>query len=235
MLRAILFDFNGVLVDDEPLHLALFARVLGEEGLSLERDEYYAQYLGLDDRRCFAAAMQQAGRPIDQAQVMRLVARKASYYQERVRSEGFPFFGGSVELVRAAAAAELTLGVVSGALRVEIEAALRQAGIAQLFKTVVAAEDVALGKPHPEGYLRALEELNGQPPFPPRLFHPHEVLAVEDSPWGIEAASGAGLVTLAVSHSYPESALEGAHLVVSDLATLRLESVLDALAEATRA
>ena len=235
MLRAILFDFNGVLVDDEPLHLELFARVLREEGLALERDDYYQQYLGLDDRRCFAAAFEVGGRRPDPAQIMRLVARKASYYQERIRREGFPFFGGALELVREAAAASLTLGVVSGALRTEIEGALRQAGIGSLFKTVVSAEDVGEGKPDPEGYRKALEELNGLPPFPPRLFHPHEVLAVEDSPWGIEAAAGAGLVTLAVAHSYPEAALGAAHMVVPGLATVRLESVLEALAEATRA
>jgi beta-phosphoglucomutase len=235
VLRAILFDFNGVLVDDEPLHQAIFSRVLREEGLGLRVEEFFDQFLGLDDRRCFAAAFEEAGQQVEPARVMRLVARKASYYQERIRSEGFPFFPGALELVRLAASAGLTLGVVSGALRAEVEGALRQGGIAHLFKTLVAAEDVTEGKPHPEGYLRALEELNGLPPFPPRLFHPHEVMAIEDSPWGIEAATGAGLVTLAVAHSHPPTNLGGAHLVVPDLATLRLDAVLDALAEATRA
>lgn len=235
MLRAILFDFNGVLVDDEPLHQAIFSRVLREEGLGLRVEDYFDQFLGLDDRRCFAAAFEEAGHHVEPARVMRLVARKASYYQERIRTEGFPFFPGALDLVRAAAESGLTLGVVSGALRAEVEGALRQGGIAHLFKTLVAAEDVTEGKPHPEGYRRALDELNGLPPFPPRLFHPHEVLAIEDSPWGLEAATGAGLVTLAVAHSHPAANLGGAHLVVPDLATLRLDAVLDALAEATRA
>ena len=124
---------------------------------------------------------------------------------------------------------------MTGALRGEVEGALRQAGIAALFKTIVTAEDVAEGKPHSEGYLRALEELNGLPPFPPRLFHPHEVLAIEDSPWGLEAASGAGLVTLAVAHSYDLEALVPAHLVVGELAGLRLGALFETLAEATRA
>lgn len=235
VLRAILFDFNGVLVDDEPIHQDLFARVLLEEGLPFRQDEYFERHLGLDDRRCFAAALEESGREVQQPHLMRLIARKASYYQERIKSEGFPFFPGAIELVREAAGAGLTLGVVTGALRAEVEGALRQAGIAPLFKTVVAAEDVAEGKPHSEGYLRALDELNGLPPFPPRLFHPHEVLAVEDSPWGLEAASGAGLVTLAVAHSYERQALVPAHLVVRDLAGLRLGSLFDSLAEATRA
>jgi beta-phosphoglucomutase len=235
VLRAILFDFNGVLVDDESLHQALFARVLREEGLSFRQDEYFARYLGLDDRRCFAAALEESGRPVQQPHLMRLIARKASYYQERIRSDGFQFFPGAVELVREAAGAGLTLGVVTGALRAEVEGALRQAGIAPLFKTIVAAEDVNEGKPHSEGYSRALQELNGLPPFPPRLFHPHEVLAIEDSPWGLEAAAGAGLVTLAVAHSYERGALVAAHLVVQELIGLRLEALFDSLAEASRA
>jgi beta-phosphoglucomutase len=235
VLRAILFDFNGVLVDDEALHQALFARVLREEGLSFHQDEYFARYLGLDDRRCFAAALEESGRPVQQPHLMRLIARKASYYQERIRSDGFQFFAGAVELVREAAGAGLTLGVVTGALRAEVEGALRQAGIAPLFKTIVAAEDVNEGKPHSEGYSRALQELNGLPPFPPRLFHPHEVLAIEDSPWGLEAAAGAGLVTLAVAHSYERGALVAAHLVVQELMGLRLEALFDSLAEASRA
>jgi HAD superfamily hydrolase (TIGR01509 family) len=235
VLRAILFDFNGVLVADEPLHQELFARVLREEGLSFQQDEFFARYIGLDDRRCFGAVLHEAGRPVEPSQVMRLVARKASYYQERIRRDGFPFFDGAIELVREAAAHPLTLGVVTGALRAEVEGALRQAGIAPLFKTIVAAEDVVEGKPSSEGYRRALDELNGLPPLPTRLFHPHEVLAVEDSPWGLEAAAGAGLVTLGVAHSYPGPALVGAHLVVQELASVRLDAVFDALAEATRA
>ena len=124
--------------------------------------------------------------------------------------------------------------MVTGALRAEVEGALRHAGIAPLFKTIVAAEDVAEGKPNSEGYLRALDELNGLPPFPPRLFHPHEVLAVEDSPWGLEAAAGAGLVTLAWRTAIPGLRL-AAHLVVADLAAVRLAALFEALAEATRA
>lgn len=234
MLRAILFDFNGVLVDDEPLHLALLLKVLAEEGLRLDQEEAYERFLGLDDRACFAAALDAAGRDPHEPYLMRLLARKASYYQERIRCRGFPFFPGALRLVRQAAAASQTLGVVSGALRREVEGALRQESIGHLFKSIVAAEDVGEGKPSPEGYRRALEELNGLPPLPERLFHPHEVLAIEDSLRGIEAASAAGLVTLGVAHSYPQAEL-AADVVVASLADVTLEELQLQLAEASRA
>lgn len=202
MLRAILFDFNGVLVDDEPIHLATFQRVLAEEGIGLTAEEYYRRYLGLDDRACFAAVLRAAGETPAVPRLMRLIARKAAYYQERIGEHGYPLFAGAAELVGAAADAGLMLGVVSGALRHEVDGALHQAGLAGRFKVLVTAEDVTAGKPDPEGYRRALEALNALPPLPERLLHPHEVLAVEDSPAGLTAAAEAGLVTLGIAHDY---------------------------------
>ena len=123
-LRAILFDFNGILVDDEPLHLALFQRVLEEEGVAMQAQDYEDLWLGLDDRGCLEAALNHAGRPAPVDYVARLVARKAAYYQAEVRRDGFRFFPGALELAREASEAGLMLGVVSGALHGEIEPAL---------------------------------------------------------------------------------------------------------------
>jgi len=234
VLRAILFDLNGVLVDDEPLHLELFRKVLAEEEISLSEGEYFERYLGRDDKRCFFDVLRAEGRRCDDALLMRLLTRKASYYQERVRAEGFPFFPGALELIRAAAEKSVTLGVVSNALRREIQAALRQPALEPLFKVVVAAEDVNEAKPDPEGYLRALSDLNSVPPLPIRLYHPHEVLAVEDSPIGLEAAGAAGLVTLGVAHTYPPEELAAADLVVADLGEICLDRLQQQLAEVSR-
>ncbi len=235
MLRALAFDFNGILVDDEPIHCRLFQRVVGEEGIELSEKDYYDKYLGFDDRGAFEAIFAHSGRRLAPASTSRLIARKASYYQEVVRRDGFPFFPGAVELVREAAAGGMMLGLVSGALREEIEQALRQAGLRPAIKAVVAAEDVAEGKPDPEGYRRVLEELNALPPLPQRLLHPHEVLAIEDSPAGLAAAAGAGLVTLGVAHSYPLAELDEADVVVERLEGLDLERLQALYAAVSRA
>ena len=223
MLRALLFDFNGVLVDDEPIHLEMFQRVLADEGLALSPEDYYRRYLGLDDRGCFAAVLAGAGEPATVPRLMRLIARKASYYRERIRERGYPFFAGAAQLVNAAAAAGWMLGVVSGALREEVEGALGQAGLRDRFKVLVTAEDVAAGKPDPEGYRQALEALNTLPPLPERLIHPHEVVAVEDSPAGLAAAAEAGLRTLAIAHTDPAACLAAADAVVERLEGLGRE------------
>ncbi len=222
MIRAILFDFNGILVDDEPIHLEMFQRVLAEEGIELTAAAYYERYLGFDDRGCFAAVLEGAGEVPSVPRLMRLSARKAAYYQERIRGGGYPLFPGAFELVRAAAGAGLMLGVVSGALREEVEGALRQAGVADFFKALVTADDVERGKPDPEGYRRALEALNGLPPLPERLLHPHEVVAIEDSPAGLAAAAEVGLTTLGIAHTYPVATLSSADAVVESLQGLDL-------------
>jgi HAD superfamily hydrolase (TIGR01509 family) len=237
VIRAVLFDFNGVLVDDEPIHLEVFQRVLAEEGISLSAEDYAARYVGLDDRTCFAAVLGRAGEsahPPDIPRLMRLVARKASYYQERIRRGGYPFFPGALELVTGLAAARRMLGVVSGALREEVDGALRQAGILDRFKVLVTTEDVDEGKPHPEGYLKALESLNSQPPLPERLLHPHEVLAVEDSPAGLAAAAEVGFPTLGVAHTFPAARLSGADVVTPSLRDLTPEGLDRLFAEVSR-
>jgi HAD superfamily hydrolase (TIGR01509 family) len=234
VLRAILFDFNGVLVDDEPIHLEMFQRVLGEEGMALSAEDYYTRFLGLDDRGCFAAVLAEAGEPATVPRLMRLIARKASYYQERIRKSGYPFFPGAVELVDALAARGWMLGVVSGALREEVEGALRQARVLDRFKVLITAEDVEEGKPDPEGYRRALEALNSLPPLPERLLHPHEVLAVEDSPAGLAAASEVGLATLGIAHTYPAHRLRGADAVAEGLRELSPDRLERLYAEVSR-
>jgi len=226
MVRAVLFDFNGVLVDDEPVHLALLQRVLGEEGVELSEEDYWSLYVGLDDRACFRTLLEGAGKAPTGPHLMRLIARKASYYQDWIRREGYTFFPGAPELVAGLSEAGIALGLVSGGLRDEVEGGLRQAGLRERFKVVVTAEDVDRGKPDPEGYRRGIELLNAVPPLPDRLLHPHEALAVEDTPAGLEAARLAGLSTVAVAHTYPKDALSGADHVVARIGDLEVDDLL---------
>ena len=235
MLRALLLDFNGVLLDDEPLHLELLQRVLAEEGVELAAAEVRRRFLGRDDRASFEGALTTAGQEAPAHRVERLVARKARYYRDAVHQRGHTFFPGALELVRSAADAGLMLGIVSGALADEIDAALRSAAARELFKAVVSGDDVTAGKPSPEGYRMGMQLLNATPPLPERLVHPHETLAIEDAPPGLAAARDAGLVTPAAAHSWPVAELALADVVVPSLEGLTLPALQALYAEASRA
>lgn len=229
-----LLDFNGVLVDDEALHEELLRKVLGEEGIELSPGRYREVFAGRDDRGGLARVLAEEGVDASPADVMALVARKARGYQEVARRRGFSFFPGALELVEGAARQGLMLGLVSGALREEIVQALHQASLRQYFKALVTAEDVREGKPSPEAYLLAVDLLNAEPPLPERLLHPHEVLAVEDSPAGVEAARQAGLTTLAVASVYGDEDLAAADLRVRSLADIDPDRLQGLFGEASR-
>ncbi len=231
LLRAILFDLNGVLVDDEPLHLELLRRVLSAEEVELDTGAYFANYLGLTDHHCLQAILEAAGRSPAPEQVAQLVARKAALYRTRIRDQGVPFFPGARDLVAAAAADELLLGIVSGALREEVERAADGLGGRRRFKALVTAGDVDAGKPDPEGYRRALELLNTRPPRPPRPLQASEVVAIEDTPVGLRAAAAAGLATLGVAQTYPAESLQGAGAVVGSLREVTLPRIRTLLAD----
>lgn len=234
MLRAILFDYNGVLVDDEPLHHQALARVLGEEGVAFSWDEFVQRGLGRPDRACFREVMESHGRSITEDRILGWVERKARLYREAIGETGPPLAGGALSLVEEAFRAGVMLGVVSGALRAEVEQGLERSKLRDCFKIVVAAEDVERGKPDPQGYRRGVEQLNGQPPFPERLLHPHEVLAIEDTPAGLEAAAAAGLARVGVGHTLPVAKLQAADLVAERLEQLSLLDLQKLFAEPSR-
>ncbi|MGD2116349.1 MAG: HAD family hydrolase, partial [Acidobacteriota bacterium] len=193
----------------------------------LPEEDYWSHFVGLDDRACLLELLERAGEAADAGRIARLIARKSSRYQELIRRDGYPYFPGAAALVRGLAEAEMPLGLVSGALRDEVEGALRQEGLRGCFKTLVTADDVGTSKPDPEGYRRGIQALNSAPPLPDRLLHPHEILAIEDTMAGVEAALAAGLTVVAVAHTHPAAKLEGAHRVVARIAELEVEDLME--------
>jgi len=221
MLTAIIFDFNGIIADDEPLHLEMFQKVLAEQGIPLFREEYYRSFLGMDDRDCFKAVLAARKRPADDDLVDQLIAKKADYYARAIR-ERLIIFPGVKELIRAAAAM-YPLAIASGALRHEIEGILDAISLRPAFLAIVSAEDVRHGKPAPDCFITALARLNERQGAAP--IAAAACLVIEDSPWGVTAAHAAGMKCLAVTNSYPSESLKEADHVVSTLEGLPLAAL----------
>jgi beta-phosphoglucomutase len=183
-VRAVIFDFNGTLSQDEPILCEIFRDLFAEHGRPLSAQEYFDELAGLPDPEIVRTWL---GR--DHPAVDDVLEQRIARYRARVGD------GSSVpEDVREAvryAAARVPVGVVSGAARSEIESVIEAAGLGGVVTAVVAAEDVSEGKPHPDGYLRALELLNG-------ALEAREVLVFEDTEAGVASAKAAGMRCVAV-------------------------------------
>lgn len=226
MLKAIIFDCDGVIADTEPIHLAAFGRVLAEEGIALSEEDYFSHYLALDDRGCFTRALAGQGASLTQDRLSELIRRKAGYV-ERAMQTGLTLLPGAAEFIRKAAE-RYPLAIASGALRAEIETVVNRSGLRNCFRTIVSAEDVARSKPYPDPFIKALELLNLSTTD---RIEARECLVIEDSIHGIRAAHQAAMQCLAVTNSYPKEKLSEAQLVVDSLLGLSLnhaESLFDA-------
>lgn len=200
MLRALFFDFNGVILDDEPIHMMLFQEVLRDEAISLTQEEYYSKYLGMDDVGCFQAVCHNHGKKVSENKIEELVNKKSVLYDAYIKDH-LEFFPKSIELLQKAKSL-YKVGIVSGALKHEIEFALDKANAKGSFDVLVAQEDVERGKPDPEGYLSALKKVNALLSDSEKPILEAECLVIEDSIDGIRSAKTAGMRVAAVAHTY---------------------------------
>jgi beta-phosphoglucomutase len=206
VIKAIVFDFDGVLADSEPLHLRAYQEVLSALGVTLTRDEYYAHYLGYDDEGVFKTVAAAHGFELDARRVDALIAEKGRVFDAIIES-GDLLYPGAVSCVERMAAA-FPLGIASGALRHEIEAILHGGRLNHHFRFIVASGDTPESKPAADPYRRAAQL---------HAVAPSECLAIEDSRWGIESAKVAGLSCVAITNTYPRDQLAMADRVIDSL------------------
>jgi beta-phosphoglucomutase-like phosphatase (HAD superfamily) len=225
---AIVLDFDGVLADSEPIHLAAYQEVLAKIGIGLSAEDYYERYLGFDDAGVFEAVAADRRVPLGADEIGRLIDRKAGMLERMLKGPSV-LFPGVAERVREHAAA-VPMAIASGARREEIEWVLAAAGLRSSFAVIVAAGDSPRGKPAPDPYERALALLvdaRAMNAAAPRSL----CVAVEDSRWGISSAKTAGLTCVGVTTSYPAEALAGADAVVDSLTDLTRELLAELLSE----
>jgi len=240
MLRAVIFDFDGVITDSEILHFRAFNAVLTQYGFQLTKPEYYKKYLGMSDADCFRALIAEGrlGNPTadgvegvppsnrgqdarDATMIKNLGQQKTRVFEKLARTEG-KIIEGVREFLDTLSAAKVPIAICSGALRAEIELILEEAGLRNYFDVIVSAEEVTRGKPDPEGFLLALEKLNESWPEP---IAPACCIVIEDSHWGLKAARAAGMRTIAVTNTYEAAQLKQADKVVARLDDLTLDDL----------
>ena len=222
-IRAIIFDFNGVIADDETPHFLCFQQALREDGLSLTKEDYYGTYLGMDERNCLALLLNVGSEPdrASQERIHRILDRKALLFREHTAQYKPQLFPGVVKFVKEAGK-RYRLAIASGGKREQIDYALRNTPIENDFAVIVSAEDCPIGKPDPAIYHLTLARLN-------RLIEhetpvtANECLVIEDSRAGIRSALVAGMRVVAVATSYPAEQLREAHRIIQGLTELSSE------------
>jgi phosphoglycolate phosphatase/beta-phosphoglucomutase len=225
MIQAIFFDFNGVIIDDERLQMEAYKEVLREQGIELTESEYYSA-LGLDDKGFVRAAFARANKPLSD-EVLKLMMKGKTERHRKLIEDELPFFHGVVTFLKTTSR-NFSIGLVSMAIRDEIEYVLNRAKLMPLFSAIVSSEDVNKTKPAPDCYQRALEKLNDwrrEQRLLPVL--PSECLVIEDSPPGIESGRAVGMHTLGVTNTVTESELRaaGAEVVTPSLADWTVDAV----------
>lgn len=225
MLKVVLFDFNGVIINDESIHEKLLEQLLIEENLRPKPGEFRQVCLGRSDRVCIRELFASRGRILTDPMLDNLIARKAKAYQQTLESlEQIPSYPGLQDLIFSLRASQLKMAIVSGAMRSEIELVLSRLNLQDNFSVIVSGEDIYTSKPDPDGYLLAVQRLNEK--FPEINLQPTECLAIEDTFAGLTAAKRAGIPVVGVANTYPFHMMQRrANWAVDYLSDLELERV----------
>ena len=233
MLEAVIFDFDGVLVDSEKLHYQAFNRVLTKFNYQLSIRDYYDRFLGLSDQELLRVVDKEGKLSLSNQRFEKLLSEKATLFKEMAAAEAGPprplgtgevspkadIIEGVPQFLNMLAGNKITIGICSGALLSEIETILKSARLREFFEVIVSAEQVERGKPDPEGFLLALKLLNKKLH---KSIKPENCVVIEDSHWGLEAAKAAGMRAVAITNTYAAEHLKPADKVVEHLAELTL-------------
>ena len=224
MIKAILFDFNGVIIDDETIQMKAYQEVLQGHEIALTEELYFGA-LGMDDKTFVRSMFEQAKKPLSNPVLEKVMDAKTELHRQMI--EDLPLFPGVVTFLKAASR-EFELGLVSMANKAEVGYVFQRAQLTPLFSVIVTAEDASQCKPAPECYLAGLRKLNEKRQHERKLpLLPSECLAIEDSPPGIQSARAAGMRTLGVTNTVPAAALReaGADVVTASLADWTTDAV----------
>jgi beta-phosphoglucomutase len=203
MLKAVIFDFDGVIADSEALHYKALNAVFNRYGVDVPKEIHWQKYLGYTDRENIEAVNRDYQMGLEDVKIQELIAEKKLVFDDLVANGSF-IIDGVGKFIQRLIDGGIRLAICSGALRSDIDLMLAGSSFVDAFEVIVTADDVKHGKPDPEGYLMVLEKLN-------QSVHDQikaaNCVVVEDSHWGLEAAKSAGMNPIAVTTTYARDEL----------------------------
>jgi len=221
MLRAVIFDFDGVITDSEILHLRAFNQSLAQYSVEITKNDYYTTYLGLNDNDCYRLLIEKGLLKMNEQQINAIMTQKKKIFEQLAKTEG-KMIEGVRDFLSMLEQNNIPMAICSGALLTEVEMVLDEARLRDLFEVIVSGEQVKKGKPNPEGFLLTLQRLNENRKNP---ITGKQCIAIEDSRWGLKAAKAAGMHTIAVTNSYDAGQLSMADKIVDRLNDLSIDDL----------
>ncbi|MFN6153307.1 HAD family phosphatase [Anabaena sp. AL09] len=230
-LKAVLFNFNGVIIKDGLIHIQLIDEILIQENLQPQRVKEREDFLGIGSRAYLQNLLKNRGRVVTEAYMAQLLTRKAqAYVLELEKLEKLPLYSGIEDVIFQIRSRHLKMALVSDALSLEIEMVLTSAKLAEYFPVIVSGDDISSDKPNPEGYLLAVERMNQT--YPELNLEPDECLVIENTPAGIQAAKRAQMQVVGVANTYPFQMLHRqANWTIDYLIDLDLQRVQEVFLE----
>lgn len=210
-IKAVIFDFDGVLVDSEPLHEWSIRESVKPLGWDFEHEQFLAQIVGKGDENAYRKIAEWNGATVSDEKIREMLEAKWALMKRGIVEGRYTVQPGADE---AAAAADRrgVAGVCSGSVRDTVVTMLEHCGLSRHVREVVCADDVTRVKPDPEGYLACAAKLGAKP---------GECMVVEDTPTGVRAGKAAGMLVVGVCHTVGETALVEADVVLGSIAGLR--------------
>lgn len=222
MLKAVIFDFDGVIADSEPVHYEAFAKSAKQFDFHLSKDLYYKDYVGYSDRECYENLVKNFPAKLKDTNIEKMIELKMDFFEQIVRKKT-SIIPGVKELLEIIKTNRIRTAICSGAILRDIELMLDGSGLSDYFEYIVSDDDVTKGKPDPQGYTLTLSKLNQNKNTP---IEPSQCIVIEDSHWGLQAAQSAGMKTIAVTNTYHPEQLVIADKIVENLAHLSYDDLL---------
>lgn len=233
-LRAVLFEFNGVIINDDLLRQQIIEQILIEENLRPQPGEFRKVCLGRSDRTCLTNLLNARGRVVSENYLNQLLQRKAVAYQQQIAEQELRVYSGVEDLLFQLGARSLLSAIVTGAIRSEVELGLNRANLTKYFPVVVGGDELQISKPEIDAYLLAVERLNAL--YPSFNLQLSQCLAIESTPAGIQAAKKAGMGVVGVANIYPFHMLQRqANWTVDYLYDLEIDRVQQVYTQQTAA
>jgi beta-phosphoglucomutase len=221
VLKAVIFDFDGVISDSEPCHLAAYNEILADFGIQISKDQYYAEYLGFTDYELLKDIKKRYKTDFKGISIEQLIEQKVEVFQELIRQTDH-LIDGIVELIEELKKNNIKVAINSGAIAADIKVMLAGCLIENSFDVIVCADDVTKGKPDPQGYRLTLEKLNAVSDSP---ISAKQCVVIEDSHWGIISAKKAGMHVIAVTNSYAADQLKDAEMIIDSVRQLKISDM----------